>query len=312
MREPDEVAAMLRLRGLGWGVRRIAAEFGCSHVTVRRYVAAGGWTGYRTPRRGKALDGLEDWLAERFRRHRGNADVVRQDLAREKGIVVSLRTVERAVAPLRQALVAEARVTVRFETPPGRQLQIDFGETRVSIGGESLRVHLFVATLGYSRRCFVRAFRHERQSAWFDGIEAAFRHFGGVPEEVLLDNARALVEQHDTATREVRFNARLHAFARYWAFRPRACAPYRARTKGKDERGVGYVKHNAIAGHRFASWAALEAHLQWWMREITDPRVHGTTGEPPLKRFRRDEAADGRERAGRRRRRPRKHPARRP
>lgn len=291
MREPDEVAAMLRLRGLGWGVRRIAAEFGCSHVTVRRYVAAGGWTGYRTPRRGKALDGLEDWLAERFRRHRGNADVVRQDLAREKGIVVSLRTVERAVAPLRQALVAEARVTVRFETPPGRQLQIDFGETRVSIGGESLRVHLFVATLGYSRRCFVRAFRHERQSAWFDGIEAAFRHFGGVPEEVLLDNARALVEQHDTATREVRFNARLHAFARYWAFRPRACAPYRARTKGKDERGVGYVKHNAIAGHRFASWAALEAHLQWWMREITDPRVHGTTGEPPLKRFRRDEAA---------------------
>jgi transposase len=99
MREPDEVAAMLRLRGLGWGVRRIAAEFECSHVTVRRYLAAGGWTGYRTPRRAKALDGLEDWLAERFRQHRGNADVVRQDLAREKGIVVSLRTVERAVTP---------------------------------------------------------------------------------------------------------------------------------------------------------------------------------------------------------------------
>jgi transposase len=121
------------------------------------------------------LDGLEDWLTERFRRHRGNADVVRQDLAREKGIVVSRRTVQRAVAPLRQMLAAEARATVRFETPPGRQLQIDFGKTRVSIGGESVRVHLFVATLGYSRRCFVRAFRHERQGAWFDGIEAACR-----------------------------------------------------------------------------------------------------------------------------------------
>ena len=154
-----------------------------------------------------------------------------------------------------------------------------------------MRVHLFVATLGYSRRCFVRAFRHERQSAWFDGIEAAFRHFGGAPEEVLLDNARALVEQHDAATRDVRFNPRLHAFARYWGFRPRACAPYRARTKGKDERGVGYVKRTAIAGHRFASWAAVEAHLAWWMREIADPRVHGTTGEPPFERFRRDEAA---------------------
>lgn len=71
----------------------------------------------------------------------------------------------------------------------------------------------------------------------------------------------------------------------------RACAPYRARTKGKDENGVGYVKKNAIAGHRFASWAALEAHLAWWMREVADVRVHGTTGEPPIERFRREEAA---------------------
>lgn len=291
MRTPDEVAAMLRLKALGWGVRRIAAEFGCSHVTVRRYLKAGGWVEYQAPRRAKMLDGLEGWLAERFRQHRGNADVVRQDLAREHGIAVSLRTVERAVTPLRQALRAEARATVRFETPPGRQLQIDFGETRVPIGAESVRVYLFVATLGYSRRCFVQAFRHERQSSWFDGIEAAFAHFSGVPQEVLLDNARALVENHDAATREVRFNERLNAFARYWGFRPRACAPYRARTKGKDERGVGYVKHNAIAGHRFASWAALEAHLAWWTREIADVRDHGTTDEPPIKRFRRAEAA---------------------
>src|SRR3546814_4584174 len=90
----------------------------CSSVlmTVRRYLAGGGWVSYQAPRRAKALDGLEGWLAERFRRHRGNADVVRQDLEREHGIVVSLRTVERAVAPLRRELRAEARATVRFET----------------------------------------------------------------------------------------------------------------------------------------------------------------------------------------------------
>src|SRR5882724_7439839 len=157
--------------------------------------------------------------------------------------------------------------------PPGRQLQIDFGELGVVIGGERVRVYLFVATLGYSRRCHVRAFRHERQSAWFDGMEGAFTAFGGVPQEVLMDNARALVEHHDVATREVRFNERLRAFAQYWGFTPRACAPYRARTKGKDERGVGYVKHNAIAGHQFTGWAALEAHLAWWVREIADRRA---------------------------------------
>ena len=94
---------------------------------------------------------------------------------------------------------------------------------------------------------------------------------------MLLDNDRGLVSRHDRATREVEFNARLRAFAKHWGFRPHACAPYRARTKGKDERGVGYVKKNAIAGRRFESWPALEAHLEGWLRDVADQRVHGTT-----------------------------------
>ena len=113
-------------------------------------------------------------------------------------------------------------------------------------------MYLFVATLGYSRRVYVARLPPRAAVGWLEGIEGAFRHFGGVPGEVLLDNARALVEHHDAGTREVEFNERLHAFARYWGVRPVACAPYRARTKGKDERGVGYVKHNAIAGRSFA------------------------------------------------------------
>ena len=291
MRMPDEVAAMLQLHRLGWSLRRIAREVSCSPMTVQRYLAAEGWVSFRTSSRVNVLSGLEEWLSERFRRHRGNADVLRQELLAEHGVAVSLRTVERAVAHLRREWLAEARATVRFETPPGRQLQIDFGERQVRIGDESLRAYLFVATLGYSRRIYAQAFHHERQVSWFQGLEGAFRHFGGLPQEILLDNARALVQQHDAQTHEVLFNERFHAFARYWDVRPQACAPYRARTKGKDERGVGYVKHNAIAGRSFASWAALEAHLAWWMREVADVRLHGTTGEAPVVRFERDEAA---------------------
>jgi transposase len=290
MQTPDEVAAMLRLKALGWGIKRIARELGCSHMTVRHYVAQGGWQPYRGRGRPRALAGLEDWLAERFRRHAGNADVVRQELAAEKSITLSLRTIERAVAPRRREFEVLARATLRFETPPGKQLQIDFGERRVAIGGETVKVYLFVATLGYSRRLYVRAFRNERQESWFAGLEGAFRHFGGVTDEVLLDNDRGLVVRHDRETHEVEFNARLRAFARHWRFRPHACAPYRARTKGKDERGVGYVKKNAIAGRAFASWSALEAHLDQWTREIADRRVHGTTGEVPIERFQRAEA----------------------
>src|SRR6516162_6665900 len=218
MQTPDEVAAMLRLKALGWGVRRIAGELGCSHMTVRRDLSSGGWIAYRGRGRPRTLSGIEEWVAERFRRHAGNADVVRQELEREKGIRLTLRTVEREVRHLRRELEAEARATIRFETPPGKQLQIDFGERRAMIGDENVKVYLFVATLGYSRRLYVRPSRNERQESWFAGVEGAFRHFGGVTEEVLLDNDRGLVARHDRLTREVEFNTRLHAFAKHWVF----------------------------------------------------------------------------------------------
>lgn len=289
MQAPEDVEAMLKLASLGWGAKRIARELGCSRNTVRRYLRQGGWQPYESPHRSGRLSAHSEWLAGQFRQHRGNCDVVRQELLREHGVQVSLRTVERAVAHFRREVLAQSVATVRYETPPGHQLQIDFGTVRVFVADEPLKVHLFVATLGYSRRTYVAVFLHERQSAWLQGLEGAFRHFGGTTQEVLVDNARALVNEHDMQTREVRFNDRFHAFCRYWKVTPRACAPYRAQTKGKDERGVGYVKRNAIAGHRFASTEHLEAHLARWMREVADVRVHGTTAEAPALRFERDE-----------------------
>src|SRR5689334_20122985 len=108
------------------------------------------------------------------------------------GLLATLQLVPPANASgnlQRRGLRAEAVATVRYETAPGQQLQIDFGSTGVPIGGEVRRVHLFVATLGYSRRCYMALFLHERQSAWLQGLEGAFEHFGGVPHELLLDNA---------------------------------------------------------------------------------------------------------------------------
>src|SRR5579863_8530664 len=133
MQTPEDVAAMLRLHGLGWGTRRIARELGCSRTTVQHYVAAGCWQRYQRRGRRRKLSGETAWLRERLDRHGGNADVVHQDLARERGITVSLRTLEREVAPFRRELAAQARATSRFETPPGQQLQIDFCQKRVPI-----------------------------------------------------------------------------------------------------------------------------------------------------------------------------------
>jgi transposase len=291
MKTPQDIAAILKLHQLGWGKKAIARELGISKNTVRRYLDAGGVLDYAKPQRSSLLEGQGAWLAQELRRHRGNADVVRQELERQKGIQVSLRTVQRAVQEHRVQMEAEAKATLRFETPPGLQGQADFGTMRVQIAGEWVRVHLFVMTLGFSRRVFVAAFLDETRCSWQVGLERAFLHFGGVTYEVLIDNAKALVKSHDIARHQVEFSGPFLAFARYWGFQPRACAPYRARTKGKDENGVGYVKKNAIAGRCFDSWAQLEAHLQWWMREIADQRIHGTTGERPCQRFEREREA---------------------
>ncbi len=290
METPQLVEEILQLHRDGKGSRTVAKELGVSRAVVRKYVKQGGWKAYAAPKRKKKLEHLEGWLEESLKKHKGNADVVRQDLEKDHGIKTSLRTVERALAPCRQMLAVATEATVRFETPPGKQLQIDFGSTTTLVGGVEVKIFLFVATLGYSRKGYVKVFLHERQSSWFEGMEGAFQHFGGVPQQVLMDNARALVSLHNQQTGELVFNQRLMAFAGYWRFTPKACAPYRARTKGKDESGVKYVKRNAIAGHHFENFEALESHLSWWMREVSDQRIHGTTGERPVERYHRDEA----------------------
>jgi transposase len=101
--------------------------------------------------------------------------------------------VQRAVAPVRQAHRAADVATVRVETAPGAQMQIDFGEKRVTVAGTAITLFLLVAVLSYSRRTFVKAFLPERQDDWREGIAAAFLHFGGVVLSVLGDTARALV-----------------------------------------------------------------------------------------------------------------------
>ena len=119
MLEPEAVTTIVRLGQSGWGAKRIAHTLGIARNTVRRYLKASGPVAYQRPKRASVLGGHEAWLRERFLQHRGNCDVVRQQLSQELGIETSLRTVERACQGLRQELEASRRATVRFETAPG-------------------------------------------------------------------------------------------------------------------------------------------------------------------------------------------------
>ena len=205
---------------------------------------------------------------------------------RPKAFTGGYQQVQRALQPLRTARRWATRATVRFETGPGEQAQVDFGQLRVWIADVATPVHFFVFTLGFSRRAIVYVYRNERLDTLLDGHERALRHFGGVPLSCLYDNPRTITLGR--AAGLVLWHPRVEDFARYYGFTPRACQPYRARTKGKVESGVKYVKRNALAGRRFPHWAALEAWLEEWAATVADVRVHGTTHERPIDRFGRE------------------------
>jgi transposase len=291
MVEQELVRQMRVLAEAGWGAKRIAREVGVARNTVRRYLRSRGEAQKQRRPQARRLGQAEHQRAVELweGQAEGNAVVV-QTLLAEQGVEASVRTVQRAVRERRQQARAAEVATVRFETAPGQQMQVDFGEKKVSIGGQLVKVFLLVAVLSFSRRLFVRAFLAERGDDWREGIAAAFVHFGGVPLQMLVDNARPLVAEHDTQTGSVRFHPAFVEFCRDWDVTPKACRPYRARTKGKTESGVKYVKRNALAGRQFASFAQLESHLAQWVREA-DARVHGTTHERPLERFEREEEA---------------------
>ena len=289
MLEPEVVDRIRELSGQGLGSKRIARQLGVSRNCVRRYLA-GATVGFQERPAARRLDGatlrevhdLFGTVAE------GNTVVIQQELA-SRGIHVELRTLQRAVATLRQEERAEALATVRFETPPGQQIQIDFGEKVVRIAGQPVKVYLMTAVLGCSRRLYCRAFLAQRQDDWLEGLDGAFRHFGGLTEQILCDNASPLVISHDCQSGRMVWNPGFEAFCRDRGLTAKACRPRRARTKGKIERGVGYVKHNALAGRSFASFEELQRHLARWMVEVADRRIHGTTKEQPAVRFDCDE-----------------------
>lgn len=285
MLREDTVQEVLARLARGESVKAIARELGMDRKTVKRWRRLGQWQPRQRRPRPRGLDPYLDRLAQRGPEVGWNAMVLHREL-QGLGFAGSVQQVRRAIRPWRAEARWAAVATVRYETGPGEQAQVDFGQLRVWIGEASACVHLFVFTLGYSRRLWVRAYPHERLSALLDGHERAFRHFGGVPLTCLYDNPRTLVLGR--REREVQWHPVFHDFARYYGVTPRACQPYRARTKGKVESGVKYVKRNALAGRRFVSWDALNAWLEEWMATVADQRVHGTTHERPIDRFARE------------------------
>ena len=175
---------------------------------------------------------------------------------------------------------------VRFETPPGHQGQVDFAEFRLPWG----KRYALVVVLAHSRLLWLHFYERQTMAVLMRGLEEAFAFFGGVPAELLFDQMKAVIIDDERASGgQLLENAEFVRFAAHWGFRIRACRPYRAKTKGKVERPIGYLRQSFFYARTFLNDVDLNAQALFWLGHTANVRRHRTTGEGPRLRFERDE-----------------------
>jgi transposase len=202
------------------------------------------------------------------------AQRIYQDLVREHGFTGSYYSVRRFVRRFERRCERPMR---RMECAAGEEVQVDFGTGApiVSADGSRRRPHVFRVVLSYSRKGYSEVVLRQTTESFLRCLENSFVHFGGVPQRVVLDNLRAAVTHADWFDPDL--NPKVRSFAQHYGTVFWPTKPYTPRHKGKIERGVGYVKSNALQGRTFASLDEQNQFLSDWERTVADTRVHGTT-----------------------------------
>lgn len=271
------------MRSEGCHVKDIANKLGCCDKTVTRALKRQGPPPKRKPRvrKGK-LDDFKPNIDHCLTKGIWNAEAIYNQI-RQRGYTGGKTLLRNYIQPKRA--LRESQATTRFETQPGEQLQHDWGELGLVIGGECRKVYISVNVLGYSRRFFVWAALSNDAQHTYESLVRTFEWFGGHVREVVVDNQKAAVLKHHSHGKPV-FNEGFLMLASHYGFKPRACKPYRARTKGKVERMVRYVKEHFFEVYReFENLAHLNQLLEQWLREVADQRVHNTHKEVVSERF---------------------------
>jgi transposase len=299
------VKAIITLKDRGWSMRRIARELGIHRETVTRYIERerlnpkpttqaplgsevgskpateaplGSETGADPPDT-QALgtrSKCEPYRAiiENKLQINLTAQRIYQDLVAEHGYTDSYYSVRRFVKKL-----GGNEITLpfrRMECAPGDEAQIDFGTAAPVTGSDGKRRHSYVLriVLSHSRKAYSEVVFRQTTDNFIACLENAFRHFGGVPKTLIIDNLKAAVSTADWYDPDL--NPKIQSFCQHYGTVILPAKPYMARHKGKIERGIGYVKGNALKGKRFNSIAEQNAYLLQWETNIADKRIHGT------------------------------------
>lgn len=299
----DKVQAIKHLRQAGFSERRIANQLCISRKAVRHHLGRSGSkdtkaltgvapTACEGPKDTKAPTGSEgsatgvEPLASASRCtpfHEAilaklaqgmTAQRIFQDLQSEHGFSAKYHSVRRYVGRLSTTTELPFR---RLEVEPAAQMQVDFGTGArcKNHEGRWIKTYVFRAVLSHSRKGYSEAVTGMTTEKFLYALENAFWQLGGVPKVVLFDNGSCAVRAADWYDAE--FHPKINDFCRHYGFALTTTRPRMPRHKGKVERGIAYVKSNALKGREFESLSAQNEYLQHWESSVADQRIHGTT-----------------------------------
>ncbi|ASP89516.1 IS21 family transposase (plasmid) [Sinorhizobium meliloti] len=274
-----EMMMILDLHRQGLSVSAIARQTGADRKTVRKYIERGLEAPAYGPRRPRAtvIDPFAAYLRERVAVYPGlTARRLLREL-KERGYSGGYTAVTDFLRDIRPP--GEHGFEVHFETPPGEQAQVDFAQFHVVFTDEPTTpriVWLFSMVLGYSRLIWARFVMHQNLPTVLRCHVAAFDAIGGVPREILYDRMKTAVIG-EGETDGIIYNRALVDLARHYGFHPKACRPYRAKTKGKVERPFRYIREDFFLARTFRNLEDLNAQLRHWLDTVANPRTHATT-----------------------------------
>jgi transposase len=282
-----EIVMILDLHRQGLSVSAIARQTGVDRKTIRKYIERGLEAPAYGPRKSRStvIDPFTAYLRERVATFPGLSGRRLLRELRDRGYAGGYTAVTDFLRDVRPA--SQPVFEVRFETAPGEQAQVDFAQFQVVFTDEPLTpriVWLFSMVLGHSRLIWARFAMHQDLPTVLRCHVAAFEAIGGVPREILYDRMKTAVIGEGDAGGIV-YNRALLDLARHYGFHPRACKPYRAKTKGKVERPFRYIREDFFLARSFRNLDDLNAQLRHWLDTVANPRVHATTQRIVMEAF---------------------------
>lgn len=270
----------------GLNISQISQKTGHHRNTVRKQITAQTSPVMRKiVQQASILDPFKDYIQQRINEYPLCATRILREI-QEQGFTGHYTIVKDYI---RQIRPQEGTLAVlRYETKPGVQAQVDWGECyHIDEDGHIRKVYCFSIVLGYSRMRYVEFTIATDVYTFIQCHNHAFEYFGGYTKELLYDNIKQIIIKRAIKPKDHTWNAKFDDFFSYYGFIPRLCKPYNPQTKGKIENSIGYVKRDFLLGGTFSSLSDMNQQVMHWLNRVNNA-IHGTTNEIPVGRLKQE------------------------